>query len=67
MKPRPKVGDRVEFRHYGLKTGEVIAVAETGVHFLVKYPAGRYKYKRRLVGISFIIRILPEAEGDKND
>lgn len=62
MKPRPKVGDRVEFRYRGLKIGEIIAVAVTGVHFLIKYPSSKYKYTRRLIGINKIIRILPEVD-----
>jgi len=63
MKPRPKVGDRVEFRYRGLKIGTVIAVAVTGVHFLIRYLLGRCRYTHRLIGINRIIRILPEAEG----
>lgn len=67
MKPRPKVGDRVEFRYSGKKIGTVVAVAVTGIHFLIRYLVGRYKYTHRLIGINRIIKILPEAEGDKND
>lgn len=63
MKTRPKIGDRVEFRYRGLKIGEVIAVAVTGIHFLIRYSSKKYKYVHRLIGINRIIRILPEVEG----
>ena len=55
---RPKVGDRVEFKAFGMaRTGTVTAVAETGVHFLIESPELRQKYKR--TGINAIVRILP--------
>jgi len=38
--------------------GTVVAVAETGAHFLIKMPTGS-KYKQRQIGINAIIRILP--------
>lgn len=62
VKPRPKIGDRVEFRYRGLKIGTVIAVAVTGVHFLIKFLLNKYKYTHRLIGIDRIIRILPEID-----
>lgn len=62
MKERPKIGDRVKFRYRGLKTGKVIAVAVTGVHFLIEMSGYRYKHMRRLIGINAIIEILPEVE-----
>ena len=58
MKERPKVGDRVEFRYRGVKIGTVAAVAETGVHFLIKMPI-RYRCRQRQIGINDIIQILP--------
>jgi len=61
MKKRPKVGDCVEFRSYGIpRIGKVFAVvAETGVHFMMEMPPEfMFKYKR--VGLSDIIRILPK-------
>ncbi len=64
MKERPKVGDRVEFRYRGLKIGEVVAVAVTGIHFLIRYSVGGYKYVHRLIGINRIIKILP-GQGDR--
>lgn len=58
-KERPKTGDRVEFRCYRMtRIGIVIAVAETGVHFLIEAPI-RSKMKRRHIGLDSIIRILP--------
>ena len=55
---RPKVGDRVEFKAFGMaRIGTVTAVAETGVHFLIESPELRQKYKK--TGISAIVRILP--------
>lgn len=58
MKERPKVGDRVEFRTYGMaRIGKVFAVAETGVHFLIEAPEFRGKYRK--IGLDGIIRILP--------
>ncbi|MBA7474717.1 hypothetical protein ES707_10071 [subsurface metagenome] len=62
MKPRPKVGDHVGFQYRDKKVGEVIAVAITGVHFLIKYPVGKCKYAHKLIGINAIIEILPKAE-----
>ncbi|GAH06851.1 unnamed protein product, partial [marine sediment metagenome] len=61
MKERPKVGDRVEFRLYGVaRIGTLVAVvAETGVHFLAEMSTGRFKFKR--IAVNDIIRILPEA------
>jgi len=64
VKERPKVGDRVEFRAYGhARTGKVIAVAETGAHFLIE--ASWFKYKYRKAGLNDIIRILPERRLDE--
>ena len=60
MKERPKVGDLVEFRYRGVRKGEVVAVAVTGAHFLIKTPAGS-TYRQRQVGINNIIQILPEV------
>ncbi|MCK4703199.1 hypothetical protein KAT55_07570 [Candidatus Bathyarchaeota archaeon] len=60
MKERPKVGDRVEFRYRGVKIGTVAALAETGVHFLIKMPIG-YRCRQRQIGIDAIIQILPEV------
>ncbi len=60
---RPKVGDRVEFRHRGVLTGKIHAVAETGVHFMIEMP-NKNKLKYRLIGLSTIIRILPK-QGDR--
>jgi len=71
MKERPKVGDRVEFERRGVRTGVVISVAETGVHFLVEVSAGHRRLLRQ-VGVHAIIRILPgrattiTREVDKN-
>ena len=62
MKPRPKVGDRVKFRYRGERTGTVLAIAMTGVHFLIEWSSGKYKTIRRLIGINKIIRILPEID-----
>jgi len=59
VKERPKVGDRVKFQYRGKKTGVVIAVAVTGVHFLIRYSSSRYKHMHKLIGINAIIRILP--------
>ena len=57
-KVRPKVGDRVEFKFgRGALIGEIIAVAETGTHYLIKMP--RPKYARKRIRRSRIIRILP--------
>ena len=70
MKERPKFGDRVEFKSHGLTLeGKVIAVAPTGVHFLIETPftpkVSRkiWKYRRRLIKVrlSGILRILPRA------
>ena len=61
MKERPKVGDRVKFQFRGEKIGTVLAVAMTGVHFLIEWSSGRYKTIRRLIGITRIIEILPGA------
>lgn len=63
MKPRPRIGDRVKFQFHGERTGTVIAVAEIGVYFLIEWPIGRHKTMRRLIGITRITEILPEAEG----
>lgn len=62
MKPRPKVGDRVKFRYRGERTGTVLAVAETGVYFLIEWSIGRHKTMRRLIGVTRIIEILPGVE-----
>lgn len=62
MKPRPKVGDHVKFQYRGERTGTVLAVAMTGVHFLIEWSSGRYKTIRRLIGINRIIEILPKIE-----
>ncbi len=63
MKERPKFGDNFEFRAYGhARTGTVTAVAETGMHFLIKAPEFMYKYKR--IGLNDIILILPEMSSE---
>jgi len=64
MRERPKVGDRVEFKHRrGVRTGTVIGVAETGVHFLIELrEPGRFRHRR--VGIGRIVRILPKEYQD---
>ncbi|GAH68890.1 unnamed protein product, partial [marine sediment metagenome] len=50
------------FRFRGEKTGTVLAVAMTGVHFLIEWSIGRYKTIHRLIGINSIIEILPGVE-----
>ncbi len=64
MKERPKVGDRIEYESNGVRIGTVIAVAETGVHFTITTPNG-FKHKFRKIGLSAIIRILPEEDGNE--
>lgn len=77
MKRRPKVGDRVEFtyRRRSKKRGKVIAIAETGVHYMVETPrsprrSGEWSYEGAMynpeltklrVPLSKIIRILPSV------
>jgi len=63
MKERPKAGDRVEFFYHRLpRTGTVIAVAETGVHFVIKTSKTKRMLSKNLpVPLSKIIRILPSA------
>jgi hypothetical protein len=69
MKERPKVGDRVEFWRRGVQIGTVVAVAETGAHFLIELPfTSRMERKpwdseckQLRVGIDAIIRILSSA------
>ncbi len=59
MKERPKVGDHVEFKsHRYSQIGKIIAVAVTGMHFLVESPIG-HKHRNRKIGLTGIIRILP--------
>jgi len=58
MKKRPKVGDHVEFRSNRIsRIGKVVAVAVTGMHFVIESPIG-HKYRNRKVGMGSIIRIL---------
>ena len=65
MKERPKTGDRVEFFYRRLpRMGTVIAVAETGVHFVIKISKTKFiKSKHLRIPLSKIIRILPSARG----
>ena len=64
MKERPKVGDHVEFRSHGSsRIGKVVAVAVTGMHFVIETPIG-YKHRNRKIGMEAIIRILPR-QGDR--
>ena len=72
MKERPKVGDRVEFNCRGVRIGTVVAIAETGVHFLVETPFTSPIARRPLdigsnqknlrISIDNIIRILPKVD-----
>jgi len=77
MKMRPKVGDRVEFKCRGVRIGKVVAVAETGVHFLIEAPfispiarkpfeVGVNNMNLR-IAINKIIRILPNEDQPKDD
>jgi len=60
LKERPKVGDRVKFRSHGhARTGKVLAVAVTDVHFLIEIETPGFKYKYRKTRLNDIIRILP--------
>ncbi len=63
MKERPKTGDRVEFLYRRLsRVGTIIAVAETGVHFVIKASKTKSLKVRHLrIPLSKIIRILPSA------
>ena len=63
MKERPKNGDHVEFFYHRLpRIGTVIAVAETGVHFVIKTTKTKLMKVRHLrIPLSKIIRILPSA------
>jgi len=65
MKARPKVGDQVEFKYYQLRrTGKIISVAETGVHFVIKTSKNKsLKVKHVRIPLSRIIQILPSARG----
>lgn len=61
MKERPKIGDFIEFKNRGLiRTGTVVAVAETGVHFLVEMSLTSTITRKSLrrIGLSAIIQIL---------
>lgn len=59
VKERPKVGDRVKFRASGAtRIGTVVSVAETSVHFLIRWDSESRLLKKRL---SDIVRILPEV------
>ena len=61
MKDRPKAGDLVEFRSQrSSRIGKVVAVAVTGMHFVIETPIG-YKHRNRKIGLDAIIRILPEV------
>ena len=62
MKIRPQAGDRVEFRSNRVsRIGKIIAVAVTGMHFVVETPIG-HKHRNRKIGLDSIIRILPRVE-----
>lgn len=66
MKEKPKVGDIVEFKsHRTSRIGKIIAVAVTGMHFLIEAPIG-HKYKNRRIGMGGIIRILPKDDPGGN-
>jgi len=77
MKMRPKIGDRVEFHCRGVRIGTVVAVAETGVHFLIETPftspIARKPFEVGVdnlnlrIAINKIIRILPNEDQPKND
>ncbi len=56
MKPRPKVGDRIEFRRgrEAMRTGTVTAVDVVGVHYVIES-----KGKTYLIGLSAVVKILP--------
>ena len=59
VKPRPKKGDRVEFRlgaHKNAVEGTIIGVSEVGVHYLIQMDNGRMKRR----GLSHIVRIIDE-------
>ena len=64
-KERPKVGEYVEFRYRRLpRTGKIVTVAETGVHFVIKtLKTKSMNSKHVLIPLSQIIRILPSARG----
>lgn len=77
LKRRPKVGDRVEFRHHRRsKKGRVTGVvAETGVHFMIETPrirrrTGEWSYDGAMyapelivlrIPLSSIVKILPSG------
>lgn len=55
---RPKKGDRITFKHKRLvRKGTVLAVAKTGVHYLVK--SGIFNYR---IPLSQVVRIVDEQE-----
>ncbi|GAG10222.1 unnamed protein product, partial [marine sediment metagenome] len=72
----PKVGDRIEFSyHRGKRKGEVIGIAESGVHFLIEMDEPQHSYKwmlndtkwvnrdfHRRIPLHKVIRILNEVK-----
>lgn len=57
---RPKLGDRILYKRGSITTlkGTVIAVSETGVHYLVKKDGGVL----RRIGLSRVVKILGADE-----